>query len=70
VVKLQTFDRFAFDVEILFIAKKLGYRIKEAPVMWIDKEGSTVSAGKDSFKMLRDLFRIRKNNRKGFYDED
>jgi dolichyl-phosphate beta-glucosyltransferase len=69
IVKLQTFERFSFDVEILFIAKKLGYKIKEAPVMWIDKEGSTVSAGKDSMRMLRDLFRIRINNFKGRYKE-
>jgi dolichyl-phosphate beta-glucosyltransferase len=36
IVKLQTINRFCFDVELLFIAKKLGYKIKEIPVIWID----------------------------------
>ena len=62
IVSLQTFERFSFDVEILFIAKKLRYKIKEAPVIWIDKEGSKVNPIKDSIKMLIDLFKIRYNN--------
>ena len=67
IVKLQTFERFSFDVEVLFIAKKMGCKIKEAPVVWIDKEGSKVSPVKDAFKMLIDLFRIRYNNFAGKY---
>jgi dolichyl-phosphate beta-glucosyltransferase len=67
IVSLQTFDRFSFDVEILFIAKKLGYKIKEVPVAWIDKEGSTVSPIKDSVRMLVDLFKIRRNDLMGKY---
>ena len=67
IVSLQTFNRFSFDVEILFIAKKLGYKIKEAPVVWIDKEGSKVNPIKDSIKMLIDLFKIRLNNLLGKY---
>ena len=67
VVSLQTFERFSFDVEILFIAKKLGYKIKEVPVVWIDKEGSKVSPIKDSIKMLIDLFKIRYNSLLGKY---
>ena len=62
VVSLQTFNRFCFDVEILFIAKKLGYKIKEAPVIWIDKEGSKINPLKDGFFMFIDLFKIRFNN--------
>jgi len=67
VVSLQTFERFSFDVEILFIAKKLGYKIKEAPVVWIDKEGSKVNPIKDGIKMLIDLFKIRYNILLGKY---
>ena len=63
----QTFERFSFDVEILFIARKMGCKIKEAPVVWIDQEGSTVSPIKDSFKMLIDLFKIRFNDLRGKY---
>lgn len=68
IVSLQTFNRFSFDVEILFIAKKLGYKIKEAPVVWIDKEGSKVNPIKDSLEMLTDLFKIRLNNLLGKYE--
>jgi dolichyl-phosphate beta-glucosyltransferase len=68
IVSLQTFNRFSFDVEILYIAKKLGYTIKEAPVVWIDKEGSKVNPIKDSIRMLIDLFKIRINNLLGKYD--
>lgn len=67
IVKLQTLARFSFDVEILYIAKKLSYKIKEAPVVWIDKEGSKVRLIRDSFRMLVDLFRIRWNNVLGKY---
>lgn len=67
IVQLQTFERFSFDVELLFIAKKLGYKIKEAPVVWIDKGGSKVNLIKDSSKMLLDLFKIRLNNISGKY---
>ena len=68
ICQLQTIERFSFDVEILFIAKKMGYRIKEASVVWIDKEGSTVRAFKDGFEMLIDLFKIQYNNLRGKYN--
>ncbi|NQV09517.1 glycosyltransferase family 2 protein [Candidatus Woesearchaeota archaeon] len=67
IMSLQTLNRFSFDVEILFIAKKNGYKIKEAPVVWIDKAGSTVNPLKDSIKMLIDLFIVRYNNLLGKY---
>lgn len=64
----QTVRRFAFDVEILFIAKKLGFKIKEAPVTWVDQEGSKVSPIKDSIRMFREIVKIRYNNIKGEYN--
>ena len=70
IVNLQTFEEFSFDVEILYIAKKLGYNIKEEGVVWIDKEGSKVNFLKDSTKMLIDLFKIRMNNIKGKYKNE
>ena len=68
IVALQTFERFSFDVEILFIAKKLGYKIKELPVTWVDKAGSKVSPIKDAASMMMDLFRIRLNQIQGRYN--
>ncbi|MGI8908377.1 MAG: dolichyl-phosphate beta-glucosyltransferase [Candidatus Sumerlaeaceae bacterium] len=39
----QTLKGFAFDVEVLMLARKFGFRIKEAPVRWVDAPGSKVS---------------------------
>jgi dolichyl-phosphate beta-glucosyltransferase len=52
-------DRFAYDVEILALAKKKGYGIKEVPVRWINSPESRVDPVKDSLQMLADLVRIR-----------
>lgn len=65
---LQSLDGFGFDVEILFIAQKMGLRIKEAPVTWIDKEGSKVSPVRDAVKMLLDLVKILLNDLSGKYN--
>jgi dolichyl-phosphate beta-glucosyltransferase len=50
---------FAFDVEVLFIAKKMGYKIMEVPVRWIDSPRSKVNPLRDPVKMLLDLLRIK-----------
>lgn len=50
---------FGFDVEHLYIAKKLGFKIKEVAVTWHHMEGSTVHPVKDSIGMFVDLIRIR-----------
>lgn len=57
----QTVSGFGFDVEILFIASKNGYRIKEVPVKWMDSPNSRIDIWKDPFTMLTDLARIRIN---------
>lgn len=49
----------AFDVELLFLAKKFGYKIKEAPIQWKHNETDRVSPIKDSLRMLRDIMIIR-----------
>lgn len=62
----QRMDRFGFDVEVLFIAKKLGLRIAETPVRWDDVEGTKVSmfSGADAFL---DILRVRWNDMRGLY---
>ena len=57
-------DRFAFDFEVILWAEKLGYAIKEIPVKIINHRESKVNVFKDSFRMLRDLRRIKKNVKK------
>lgn len=49
----------AFDVEILFLARKFHYKIKEVPVAWYHHETDRVSPIKDSLRMLKDILRIR-----------
>lgn len=51
--------RFAFDVEVLHIAQKIGYKIKELPIQWFYSANTTVKTFSDGPKMLLDLFRIR-----------
>ncbi len=53
-------DRFAYDVEILAMAKKRGFRILEAPVKWVNSPGSKVHPVLDSLQMLFDLIKIRR----------
>lgn len=55
----QKMPGFAFDVEILVIAKKLGYKMKEVPVRWIDSPASKVSPVKDAIKMFLDLVKLK-----------
>ena len=50
VFSLSTINNFAFDVEILYFAKKLGYKIKEVSVVWKNSKGSKVKLLTDSIK--------------------
>jgi dolichyl-phosphate beta-glucosyltransferase len=63
-----TLDDFAFEVEALFIARQLDYRIVELPVYFLYLgEQSSVQLVKDSIQMLRDLWLIRRASRRGGY---
>jgi len=52
---------FAFDVELLFLAQRAGFRLREVPVRWNHAEGSKISFVKDSLRMLREVFLLRAN---------
>jgi dolichyl-phosphate beta-glucosyltransferase len=56
-----------FDVELLFVAKKLGYHIKEVPVEWDYQRSRRVNLLKDSLRGLGDLLRIRLADLRGAY---
>ena len=60
-------DRFAFDVEILWLAGHNGLSIAEVPVELDSATGSTVSLATDALRMLRDLIRIRRWSAGGAY---
>lgn len=64
----QRIDRFAFDVEILYIARKWGIRMAEVPVVWRHREGSKVRMFPDAIWTFADLFHIRWNDFRGRYE--
>lgn len=56
-----------FDMELIYLAKKMNYKIKEVPVEWLYVETRRVSPIKDSVDGLLDLFRIKIKDLKGKY---
>ncbi len=66
----QTMDGWGFDVEVLFIAQKRGYRIVEVPINWYYMTNSRVSPIGDSVRMLREILQVRINDWRGRYDEN
>lgn len=66
VYEKRTIDRFGVDFELMFIANKSGFKIKELPVEWKHEEGSTVHL-RDYLITLKELMKVRNNNRKGKY---
>ncbi len=59
----QRLTGWAFDVELLYIARRLGYNIVQVPVRWIDEPHSRVRLLRDGPKMLMDVLRIRRIHR-------
>jgi dolichyl-phosphate beta-glucosyltransferase len=66
--QFQTLDGWSFDIEVLYIARKRGYRVVEIPIDWYYRPESKVSVVPDSLHMLRDIFLIHANARRGLYD--
>jgi dolichyl-phosphate beta-glucosyltransferase len=63
----QTIERWGFDPEILFIARKQGYRIVEIAVEWAHDDRSKINPVVDGIKMGIEMMRIRWNSLKGVY---
>ena len=59
IFRRQRIERWGFDAEVLFIARKLGFRAIEVPVRWNHSEGTKISMLRDSLNMFLDLLRIR-----------
>ena len=64
----QVMGGWGFDVELLFIARRWGYRIVEVPVNWYYGKGSRINPLKDSLRMLGELWQVRRNGWRGLYD--
>ncbi len=67
VFQLQTIERWGFDPEILFIALKRGFTVKEVPVSWAHDARTRMSYLKDGMQMLKELAIIRWNALIGHY---
>lgn len=65
--KLQTLPGWSFDIELLYLARRAGLRIREIPIHWYFGDDSKVSAVRDALNMIRDIFRIHANARRGIY---
>ena len=69
IFQLQTIERWGFDPEILFIARKRGYRIEEVAVSWAHDERTRISYLKDGTRMLQDIAIVRWNALLGRYNK-
>lgn len=66
--KLQTLPGWSFDIELLYLARRAKMRIREIPIHWYFDADSKVKAVRDALNMLKDVFRIHRNARRGQYD--
>jgi len=58
---------YGFDLELLYIAQRRGYRIAEVPVNWTDQPGTKVWVLRDGLRMLLELLMVRRNAANGLY---
>ena len=63
----QTIVGFGFDVELLYIARCRGFRVLEVPVTWEYRSSSRVDPLRDTFRMVADILRVRRNGLLGRY---
>jgi len=69
--KVKGWKVTSFDVELLFLAEKMGYKIKEVPVEWFDRDvsrGKQRSYLKESKEMFEQILRVKINDLKGEYN--
>jgi dolichyl-phosphate beta-glucosyltransferase len=65
--RVQTLSGWSFDIELLYVARKRGYRLVEVPIHWYYQTESKVHAVRDALRMTRDIFIIRRNAMRGLY---
>jgi len=65
---LQKIERWGFDPEILFLARKLGFKVHEVPVAWGHSGGTRISPLVDGSRMFIEMLRVRWYSLTGKYD--
>jgi dolichyl-phosphate beta-glucosyltransferase len=63
--RIQTLNGWSFDIELLFVARRRGYRMIEVPIHWYYHSESKVHAVRDAVRMIGDIFTIRRNAMRG-----
>lgn len=63
-------DGFGFDTEIIYLARKFGYRVEEIGVTWRHQDDSRVNPLLAPLAMLREVFEVRLNDMRGMYEEE
>ena len=64
---LQQIERWGFDPELLYLARKFDFVVKEVPVAWSHREGTRIQPLRDGIRMLGEVFKIRWNALRGRY---
>jgi len=65
---LQTLPGWSFDIEVLYLARRRKYRIREIPIHWYFDPETKLRAVPDALRMIRDIFTIHLNSLRGLYD--
>ncbi|MHB0871511.1 MAG: dolichyl-phosphate beta-glucosyltransferase [Chloroflexota bacterium] len=68
IFRTQVIDGFGFDVEVLYVARKMGLGITEVPISWYYSPSSRVDPIRDTLRMFNDVLQVRSNDRRGLYD--
>ncbi len=64
----QKIERWGFDPEILFLARKFKFKVQEVPVAWAHREGTSINPLVDGSRMVMEMLHVRWNNLTGKYD--
>ncbi len=64
----QKIERWGFDPEILFLARKFGFKVKEVPVAWGHRGGTRINPLVDGSRMFTEMLRVRWYSLTGKYD--
>jgi glycosyltransferase involved in cell wall biosynthesis len=67
---LQQIERWGFDPEVLFLARKFKFKVQEIPVLWGHSGGTRINPLLDGSRMVMEMFRIRWNDLTGKYNGD
>lgn len=66
----QTLPGWSFDIELLYIARQRGYKVREIPIDWYYRQESKIHAVRDALQILMDIKTIRRNATQGIYGQE